>query len=247
MELSVVLPSYLEGENLSLLLPRLHDVLKETGLSYEILVVDTPKEMDNTPDVCRKAGATYVNRAPTECFGDAVRTGLRTSRGEFVIFMDADGSHAPEFLPKLIEHRQNYDVVIASRYIDGGFTENSLALVWMSRLLNLTYSLILGLKYKDISNSFKLYRGQALRELTLKTDKFDIVEEILFKLSQRNRKLRVLEVPFTFRKRMFGETKRSLISFVFSYIVTIIRLRFFIGADDQAAIANDKKITNAKT
>jgi dolichol-phosphate mannosyltransferase len=226
VDLSVILPSYLEGENLSLLVPRLKETLDATGLKYEIIVVDTTTPMDNTPEVCVREGVNRVSRYPTNSFGDAVRTGILCSKGESVVFMDADGSHAPEFLTKLIRHRKEYDVVIASRYVEGGYTENSLLLVWMSQVLNLTYSLLLGLRYKDISNSFKLYRGDLIRGISLKTDKFDIVEEILYKMSRRDRGLRVLEVPFTFRKRMFGSTKRNLVSFMFSYLVTIVRLKF---------------------
>ena len=67
----------------------------------------------------------------------------------------------------------------------------------MSRILNLIYSMVLGLRCRDVSNSFKLYRGNLLRGL-----------------------------PFAFKKRMFGSTKRSLIVFILSFIVTLLRLRF---------------------
>ena len=55
---------------------------------------------------------------------------------------------------------------------------------------------------------------------------FDIVEEILFKLKRLHKKLIIKELPFTFKKRMFGETKRNLVFFILSYIVTLVRLRF---------------------
>jgi dolichol-phosphate mannosyltransferase len=224
-ELSVVLPAYLEEENLRILLPRLNHVLRRNGEPFEIVVVDTPKPFDDTREVCEENGARYLPREGGETYGSAIRTGLAASKGRRVLLMDADGSHAPEFIPTLLAERGRADVVIASRYIEGGHSENSLPLRWMSIVLNLSYAWILGLRCKDVSNSFKLYRGEQLRALRLKCENFDVVEEILFKLARANPGLKIVEVPFTFKKRMFGETKRDLIAFIFTYLYTIIKLR----------------------
>lgn len=189
-----------------------------------MLVVDTSKPLDSTKDVCLQCGATYINRSGGDNFGDAVRTGIQKAQGRYVVFMDADGSHTPEFIPNLYRYKDEYDVVIASRYVSGGYTENSRPLVLMSTVLNLTYRLVLGLNCKDISNSFKLYRAEQLKSLTLRCNNFDIVEEILFKLS-RKYKARIKEVPAVFRKRMFGDTKRNLVTFMFTYFYTLCKLR----------------------
>lgn len=222
---SVVLPAYMEEENLRLLLPRLHSVLNKIPASSEIIVVDTTPPLDATEGVCREYNARYINRTPGNTFGDAVRTGIKEAAGEWIICMDADGSHAPEFIPQLIAEAPDNDIVIASRYIAGGHTENERALVLMSRILNVSYSLILNLKCKDVSNSFKLYRADLLKNLTLHSQNFDIIEEILFKISRKNPKVRIKEIPFSFKKRMFGQTKRSLITFIATYLFTIVKLR----------------------
>ena len=224
-ELSVILPAYLEEENLRLLLPRLRRVLDAQGFKYEVLVVDTIRPLDRTSDACALSNVTYLNRAGGNSFGDAVRTGIAAARGRYLLFMDADGSHSPEFIPELLARRAANDVVIASRYIDGGFTENSKSLIWMSRVLNFSYSLVLNLKCKDVSNSFKIYRAEQLRSLRLTCNNFDIIQEILFKLSQAVRGFKVAEVPFSFKKRMFGETKRNLARFILTYLFTILKLR----------------------
>jgi dolichol-phosphate mannosyltransferase len=225
VELTVVLPAYLEEENLRLLLPRLRATLDALALSWEVLVVDTMTPMDKTADVCRANRCEYTPRVGGNNFGDAVRTGVAESRGQWIVFMDADGSHPPEFITDLWQNRKEGTVVIASRYTAGGTTENSMALIWMSRLLNMTYSLILGLRCRDVSNSFKLYPGEALRRTTLICDHFDIVEEILYKLVKGRDRLSIKEIPFAFKKRMFGDTKRNLLLFVLSYLFTIVRLR----------------------
>jgi len=224
--LSVVLPAYMEEENLRQLLPRLKNVISGIDSSGEIIVIDTLAPMDNTREVCELYGARYVNRRGGNFFGDAVRTGIAEAHGEFVVFMDADGSHPPEFISKLWNARNEADVVIASRYVAGGATDNSRVLVLMSLIVNLVYSVVLGLNCKDVSNSFKLYRTRMLKELCLRCNNFDIVEEILFKIKQTHGNLRIKELPFAFKKRMFGTTKRSLFAFIFSFVVTLVRLRF---------------------
>lgn len=225
-ELSVVLPAYNEEENLRLLLPRIRHACEELSRDHEILVVDTVSPMDGTAELCAELGVRYLNRTGGNLYGDAVRTGIARSRGRHVVFMDADGSHPPHFLAAVYGARDRADVVIASRYVEGGFTENSKALVLMSWLVNVGYRLVLGLRCRDVSNSFKLYPGDALRELPLRCDNFDIVEEVLYKLMRRNSGFTILEVPFTFKKRMFGQTKRNLVAFVGSYALTLLRLRF---------------------
>lgn len=227
---SIILPAYLEEENLRILLPRLNETLKGIPHACEILVVDTQMPMDATREICIEYGARYVGRTPANSFGDAVRTGINESRGQWLLFMDADGSHAPEFIPKLVKETPSHDLVIASRYIDGGYTENPWILIFMSRVLNLTYSLILRLPVKDVSNSFKLYRAGIIRDLDLRCQNFDIIEEILFKIFRAYPGIRVKEVPFVFKKRLFGETKRNLILFMATYLFTMIKLRISTGS-----------------
>lgn len=224
VDLSVVIPSYLEEENLRIILPRLVEVLRGWGRPFEILVVDTPQPLDDTRKVCEASGVSYVPREGGDRYADAVRTGIARARGAWILFMDADGSHAPEYVPRLLEHAGESDVVAASRYVPGGGTENPAILIWMSWVLNLVYRHVLGIPCRDVSNSFKLYRAERLKALTLVCSHFDVIEEILVKLSLVPPRLRVVEVPFVFKARMFGSTKRDLVTFMFSFAVTLGRL-----------------------
>lgn len=138
------------------------------------------------------------------------------------------GPIPPEFIAELYKFRDQFDVVVASRYVAGGGTENTKILILMSRFLNLIYSLVLNIPCKDISNSFKLYRKDLLAELKLDCDNFDIVEEILFKIVKNNPGAKIKELPFKFEKRKFGETKRNLFAFIVSFAVTLFKLRFGI-------------------
>jgi dolichol-phosphate mannosyltransferase len=224
--LTIAIPAYLEEENLRIVLPRLSKTLMALPISFEIVVVDTQTPMDNTRMVCQENNVVCINRLSGNNYGDAVRTAIEYCTSPYLLFMDGDGSHAPEFIPNFLKFADSYDVVIASRYVKGGSSHSSKHLVFMSKVVNVLYSVILNLNCKDVSNSFKLYRTALLKPLTLYSKNFDILEEILFKMKRNCRKLRVLELPFKFKDRMFGHTKRNLFVFILTYLYTLLKLRF---------------------
>ncbi|MFN2476895.1 MAG: glycosyltransferase [Chthoniobacterales bacterium] len=223
-ELSIVLPAYEEARNLDVLLPQLHEAVRSFGVPYEIIVVDAEQPRDDTPSVCERHSAVYQPRSGGELYGHAIRTALQVARGRYLILMDADGSHSPTFVPKLWEQRESADMVIASRYVQGGRTDNPAVLILMSQMVNVVFRLVLGLNCADVSNSFRLYRGDDVRSLQLECDNFDIVEEILVKLVFSRPGFRLKEVPFVFEKRKAGKTKRKLVAFAIGYVGTLLRL-----------------------
>ena len=227
MELSLNIPAYEESSNLSFLLPQLIKVLDKLDSKYEINVIDTLNKIDDTDKVCSSFdNVNHYRRILSNSFGSAYKRAIDISKGDFTIFMDADGSHDPNFIPNFIKFKNKYDVIIASRYVKGGATENSFFLTLMSKLLNIVYSKSLGLNCKDVSNSFKLYRTKDLKSIDLLSDNFDIIEEILYKLKLRKKRFRILELPYKFKNRVHGETKRDLLKFILTFIATLYRLKF---------------------
>lgn len=224
IELSIVMPAYEEAANLRLLLPSLKAAAEQLTPHYEVLVVDTATPRDETPDIAHAAGVRYVPREGGDYYGHAVRTGIAKANGRYVIFMDADGSHGPDFIAQLWQHRESSDLVIASRYMPGGRTENPAILIFMSLMVNVVFRIVLGLSCRDVSNSFRLYRGEHLRTLKLSCNNFDIVEELLVLLSFSHPGYRIHEVPFTFEERKAGKTKRKLFAFAMSYLAVLWRL-----------------------
>jgi dolichol-phosphate mannosyltransferase len=235
IELSIVLPAYEEAESLQQVLPVLQKTVASLTPRFEILIVDTMQPRDDTPALCQRLGVTYVPRHGGDLYGDAVRTGFAAARGQWVVMMDGDGSHNPQTLPQLWQYRQDHDLVIASRYVCGGQTENPAILIFMSQIVNVVFRLALRLKCYDVSNSFRLYRGDDVRALRLECDHFDIVEEILVKLASLRPNFRIKEVPFTFEKRKAGRTKRQLVTFIFGYLGTLWRLLRLKRKADRAA------------
>jgi dolichol-phosphate mannosyltransferase len=235
IELSIILPAYRESESLRGLLPALKTEAARLTPLFEIVVVDAQSPVDDTLDTCRIPTVRHVFRKGGNNYGDAVRSGIACCRGKYVVFMDADGSHNPAHLARLWEHRQQADIIIGSRYTDGGSTENPKILIFMSFVVNVVYRLIFNIKANDVTNSFRLYRSAHLRQLTLDSDNFEIVEEILIRLIDGSVKATLHEVPITFEQRKAGVSKRNLFLFALSYVNSIVRLlKFRRSAVDQA-------------
>jgi dolichol-phosphate mannosyltransferase len=183
--LTVMMPAYDEMLNLRDLIPAvLRSVASVPRLEAEMLVV--VPGFTSTEDLAEIAalGAKAVVRGPSDTFGDAIRSGIAAidPTTDVVVVLDADGSHDPSTIPRLLAEAPGADVVVASRYVAGGVTDNSVALRLMSRSLNLAYRVILGIDCKDVSTNFKLYRAADLRRVTLTTSDFDLVEELMFRL-----------------------------------------------------------------
>jgi len=222
--ISACLLAYQEAENLRALLPQIHAALQSTGQEYEVIVIDTQEPLDDTAAVCQAQGVSYFNQEEPH-FGGAFRTAIRHASRDMFLIMDADGSHKPEYIPA-IYHRfiQGADVVIGSRYTKGGKTQDSALSVVMSKLLNCAYRWCLGLKARDISTNFRMYHTEQLKAVELRNDHYDVLQEVLFMLKRGNPALVIGEVPITFDKRLFGDSKRRLLPFVISYMRTLVRL-----------------------
>lgn len=223
MKVSVIIPAYKEADNLKLLIPKIQDALSSIE-AYEINIIDTMEPMDALPEVCKLYGVNYINRVGGNLYGDAIRTGIKNAKYEYSMVMDADGSHSPSDFAQMLSGAEDYDLTIGSRYVKNGKTDNPAILIFMSQIVNICFRLVLGVNVKDISDSFRLYRTDDLKKLELECSNFDLVEEIIVKLVVGNKKYKIREVPITFNKRMYGESKRDLIKFVFSYISTLRKL-----------------------
>ncbi len=223
--ISAVLLAYREEESLKLLFPRLIPVLDSLNDEYEIIVVDTNKPTDNTAAVCKEYGARYVNQDDPG-FGGAYRKGISVIKGDKMLVLDSDGSHDPKFIPDIYnKFIEGYDVVIGSRYTKGGKTEDAVTSRIMSHILNGVFRLVTGVKAKDLSTNFRIYRADVLHEIKLTSVNYDVLEEVLLLMKIKiGKSFKVGEIPITFNKRIAGESKRRLIPFIISYLKTMFRL-----------------------
>lgn len=216
-EVTVVVPTRDERENVLPLTERLRQVDRETPL--EVLFVDDSD--DDTPAVIRAlAGRSslrvgVIHREPNRRdggLGGAVLAGVRAARTEWICVMDADLQHPPELLRTLLEEarRAKADVVVASRYCAGGdvgdFTPARAAL---SRFSMVVARALFPSRLRAVSDplsGFFLIRRAAVDPAELRPRGFKILLELLV----RGKPLTTSEVPFRFGERYAGESKASL-------------------------------------
>lgn len=216
MGVTVTILAYNEAENLRWLLPELKKVIEPLNIdSVEYLIVDSMKPTDDTAEVCREFGARYVNQERPG-YGNAYRTAIRYAREELFLVLDADGSQDYTQIPVMYrEILDGADVVIGSRYAAGGSSDDAKSSQIMSIILNTAFRMGTGLRVHDFSTSFRICRTQDLRRLQLAGENFDILEEIILKLKlSKKGSIVIKEVPTSFKKRVIGESKRSLGKFI---------------------------------
>jgi len=220
MDLSIILPVVNERENLQVLLPRLGNVMGREGLSFEIIVVDGGSA-DGTPEAAAALGAR-VMREHRPGYAGALETGFAAAQGDYVLTLDADLSHEPDFAAKLWRARTQADIVIASRYTRGGAAYTEFSRRLLSGLLNLFMRRALSIPVRDMSSGFRLYRRDVLTGLELKGRNFEVLEEILVRAYAQG--FSVGEVPFTYFPRESGSSHARLVRFGLDLLRSTLKL-----------------------
>src|ERR1700744_5082114 len=215
---TVVLPTYNEAANLPVVVDALFG-LSLTGLRMVVVDDNSP---DGTGDVAEELAVRHgrdrmsvVHRPAKQGLGRAYVDGMsRAVRGgaEFVVQMDSDLSHGPEYLPQMLGAllSSNADVIIGSRYIAGA----SLGAGWprrrklLSGLANTYVRALLRLGIRDVTAGFKLWRSTALHDLDIggvQSNGYSFQVEMNHRAVRRG--LKVLEVPIHFADRAAGRSK----------------------------------------
>lgn len=241
IDLSVIIPALHEGPNLTLLLPLLIRVLDGLGIRYEVLIITGEQDRQS-----REAAARYGARLVEQGFpgyGGALATGFAVASGAYLLTMDADLSHAPEFIVELWQRRNNAEIIIASRYVVGGTASMPAVRYLLSRALNSFFSRGLDLPFRDMSSGFRLYKASAIRGETLTARTFAILQIILVRGYVQG--WRIQEVPFHYAPRMHGRSTARLVSFGVDYLRafrSLWRLRNSIDSGDYDDRAYDSRI-----
>lgn len=229
-DVSVLVMTRNEGGNIRTQLEMAAEVLADLGVRYEMIVVDGHSS-DQTTEEALAAGAR-VERQKGPGYGSAFREGLEACRGRWILTIDADGSHDPNFIRSVWEARESAEVIIASRYAQGD-AHMPLTRLVMSKLLNGFLSRVLSIPLKDLSSGFRLYRRSALKGIELQGQNFEVLIELLVKIYLKG--YRIFEVPFFYKPRGAGRSKVALVRFARSYLASswpLWRLRNSIEAAD---------------
>ena len=210
----VIIPTFNERENL----PRILDRVRAAVPEVSVLVVDDSSP-DGTGAIADERAAAdpkiaVLHRTEKNGLGPAYFAGFKwgLSNGfDVLVEMDADGSHAPEQLPRLLDALDHADLVIGSRYVRGGSVVNwpKRRLV-LSRGANLYSRLALGVGIKDITAGYRAYRAEVIEAIPLK----EVASHgYVFQVDLAWRTIlggfRVVEVPITFTEREIGVSKMS--------------------------------------
>jgi dolichol-phosphate mannosyltransferase len=228
LRLTIVIPTYNEADNLPALIATL---LQLPLLGLQVLVVD-----DNSPDGTGQVAeslATHYNPSTGECgrprikvlhrqkkggLGTAYVTGMQhalSDGADYVLQMDADFSHSPYYIPQMVGVMlaTDADVVIGSRYVPGGTLDEGWGLGrrLLSSWANFYSRIILGLRIRDMTAGFKLWKRAALLHIGLeniRSNGYSFQVEMAYLCEKR--RYRLIEIPIHFEDRRIGQSKLDI-------------------------------------
>ena len=203
MDITIVLPTYNEKDNIVILVNKITKILKRYS-KKEIIIVDDSSE-DGTYEIVKKKFKAKKNikvflRKKYPSLGKAIGYGIKKSKGKLIIVMDTDLTHNPIMLLKLIRHSKKYDLVSASRYVKGG-SMYSFFHYMFSLIFNFFLTILLQSKMKDNLGGFYCVKKREIKKLNFEKI-FYGYGEYYFRLlfySLRS-KYSILEIPAVYKK-----------------------------------------------
>lgn len=223
--LSIVIPTYNEGDNIVAIVEEIEKVLREK--EYEIIFVDD--STDNTLEKLEyiskeKKQVRYIHRTSEKGLATAVVKGFDESRGNIVAVMDCDLQHPPEILISMLYaiEKKDADIVIPSRFINGG---NDGGLNFFRKLISYIARSIGSIfirklrAFSDNTSGYFMLKKDVIKNCKLNPIGWKILMEVLVKGEYNN----VVEVPYEFKARNIGESKMSVKEQI-NYIRHILRI-----------------------
>ncbi|GMR09704.1 MAG: polyprenol monophosphomannose synthase [Anaerolineae bacterium] len=217
-QLTVVIPTYNEAENL----PSLIDNLVATSISNLKLIIVDDGSPDGTGQLAEELAIrlpgrlSVVHRPGKMGLGSAYIRGFHVALSEgaeAVGQMDADFSHSPSYVPEFLAQLEHWDAVFGSRYVDGGRVDErwSVGRVILSKFGNTYARVILRLQVQDSTGGFRFWRAETLRGLPLERIRSEgyVFQVEMAYLAQRMG-FRISEQPIYFEDRRIGQSKMSL-------------------------------------
>ncbi len=210
VDLSIVLPTYNERENIKIIIPLLHQIIKDQKLDFEIIVVDD-NSPDGTAEEARKLNKKYKNinvivRPKKEGIGSALREGYNNAKGEIILSMDSDMSFDTKIMLDLIRKiKEGYGLVVGRKQDYEAQSMQKLIQKIISRSGNKFMSLISGIPVHDFSANFRAMRSNVWKRLNTKEKTNVFLFEMI--LLAKHYGFKIGEVPVTFKDRIYGESK----------------------------------------
>ncbi len=229
MDLSIILPTYNEKNNINILIKNILEILKNLE-NKEVIVVD-----DNSPDgtylFCKKEfeknnQIKLIFRQNNRGLANSIGEGIKASKGKNIIIMDTDLSHDPKLIPQMINLNKDYDIVSCSRYCEGGSMGNKLH-YYCSFSYNLLLKFILKTQIKDNTGGYFCIKKNTLDLLPFEKI-FYGYGEYFFRLLffAKKKKKSIIEIPTIYNLRTYGKSKSNFFLLLFKYFFSAIKLQF---------------------
>ena len=204
----VVVPTYNEADNIKVLIKEIRENVKDVI----IIVIDDNSE-DGTAEIAKEMGAKVFVRTNEKGLGSALRFGLNKAVElgiTRIATMDADLSHDPSYLPSMFNASLNADLVVGSRYIEGGKIENwPLKRRVISKGANFLTKLLLHSSIHDNTSGYRVYSVRAVEVISSCRNAGGYEFQICAVYKVLRNHLKVVEVPIIFRDREKGSSKLS--------------------------------------
>lgn len=231
LDVSVILPTYNEKENIAILVPQLEKILKEQGWKNEILVVDDSSP-DGTALVAKQLNEEYgnikvVTRLKKEGIGAALREGYDKAEGKLIFSMDTDLSFDINVMPVILKQlNEGYDLVVGNRYSTKkdyeAKTLNVIAKRFTSRFGNKFLRLITGINIHDFTTNFRGMKREVWQKIRTKEKTNTILFEMI--LLTHYHGFKVGEQRVTFKDRIHGKSKLNLTKEAPKFLLKAINL-----------------------
>lgn len=233
--LSLVFPAWNEAENLPALLASALAIGSELGVAFEIVIVDDGSADASRAviaDWCRRdARVRAVHHAQNQGYGAALRAGLKTARGEFVFFSDADLQFDLAEIRRLLDHTDEYEIVAGYRAPRRD--------PWLRRVIARVWGMLVrglfDLPVRDIDCAFKVFHRSVLEAIPIQSVGAFVNTEILVRA--RAAGFRIKQVPVSHRRRRSGRQSGAHPRVIARALFELVKLQATLGAARPAAIA----------
>jgi len=194
--ISIIVPAFNEEDRIKPFLRELNDCLND--INHEIIVVDDGS-IDNTGRVAKEFGAKVLSYNKNKGKGVAIKTGVRHAKGEYIIFMDADGSIHPSNIKNVVKFLERYDIVVGSKFIRGTETIIKQPVIRdiTAFFFNLFVNILFHIQYSDYLCGCKGFRREAAKRIFsfLMTERWIFDVEVFLLANKFN--LTIKEIPIT--------------------------------------------------
>lgn len=229
-KISIIIPTYNEKENILKLIKEIKNNLSSSYSNYEIIIIDD-NSLDKTGLIAKnkfkkdKKIKVFI-RKKDKGLAKSIYYGIKKSKGNIIVGMDADFNHPPKLIPKLIDNLKNHHLIIGSRFIKNGGMADKFRFVF-TFIFNLFLKYFFQFPIFDNTSGFYAIKKSKLKLFPLKRI-YQGYGEYHLRLVWYAKKLnlKIKEIPVYYQNRFYGQSKSNLFKMFFKYIFIVFKLKF---------------------